>query len=169
MSKFKGMEYKDLSEATKKRHEQLLEKIHKTGFKLSEFEKMNDDDFSKYLGIKKGKKTKYGYSNVYSHRKLIRQIKGTAERKTETINRTEKRYIKAGFTHKRLAQVKRELVMTAGNTFAEVYDKVDKHFPSKSITSKQEYTRQLLRIPHHEIQDLSDFDRETIEGYDTSP
>ncbi len=169
MVKFEGKDYEKLSESTKNRHARLLEKIHKSGFSLSDYEKMNDNDFSQNLGIKKGKKTKYGYSNVYSHRKLIRQIKGTSERKKGTIGKSIKKYEKEGWKGKGLSKIRRELVKSTGYTFYEVFEQVDKKYKFKNKEAGYEYTRQLLKIPQIAIQDLNDYDQTVIEGYDTSP
>lgn len=169
MTKFKGKEYDQLSESTKKRLAISIEKVHKSGFTIKDYEKMNDKDFSKNLGIKLGKKTKYGYSNVYAHRKLFRQVKGSATRKSETIEKSLKKYQKEGWKGKGLDKMKRELVKVAGNTFQEVYDQLDKKYHFESKSKGYEYTRQLLMIPQSEIQHLNDYDQEVIEGYDTSP
>lgn len=169
MTKFKGKDYDQLSEASKKRLSTALEKVHKSGFSIKDYEQMNDKDFSKNLGIKLGKKTKYGYSNVYAHRKLFKQVKGTPTRKTESIEKSLKKYEKEGWKGKGLVRMKKELVKVAGNTFQEVYEQLDKKYHFESKSTGYEYTRQLLMIPKSQIENLNDYDQDVIEGYDTSP
>ena len=65
--------------------------------------------------------------------------------------------------------MRKGLVMSAGATFIEVYDKVQKEYKFKTKAEGNEYTRQLLKIPASEIDDLKDTDQEIIEGYETSP
>ncbi len=170
MPRFKGKEYKNLSESTKTRLASALEKVHKSGFTISDYEQMNDKDFASNLGIKLGKKTKYGYSNVYAHRKLFRQTKGSAERKQNSVDKAIKHYEKDGWPGKGLKRMRRELVKTAGATFFEVHDQVLKeHKELKTRQERYEYTRQLLKVPMSAIDDLEQKDQDIIEGYDTSP
>jgi len=169
MVKFEGKEYKNLSEGTKKRLANALEKVHKSGFSISDYDKMDDKEFASNLGIKKGKQTKYGFSNVYSHRKLFKQIKGTAERKQRSVDKSLKQYQKEGWKGKGLDKIRKELVKTTGATFFEVYDQVQAKYKFKTKTEGYEYTRQLLKVPAEAMDDLNKYDQEVIEGYDTSP
>lgn len=124
---------------------------------------MDDKEFASNLGIKHTK------TNINSHRRLLRQVKGTAERKQGTIDKSIDQYKKEGWKGKGLEKIRKELVKTSGYTFFEVYDKVQKEYKFKTKAEGYQYTRDLLRVPQAEIDDLSEYDQEVIEGYDTSP
>lgn len=161
MAKFKGKNYTQLSKSTKLRLAKTLEKVHKTGFTINELMNMNDADFRLYYGTKA--------KDLNSQRRLLRQVKGTTERKTKNAEKALDFYKKAGFTHKRLEQIKKELAKTTGNTFTDVLEGVESKNKFVSKHDAYEYTRQLLKVPASLVSDLAVKDREVIEGYDTSP
>lgn len=163
MTKFRGKDYDQLSEGTKKRLASTLEKVHKSGYSISDYEKMDNKDFASNLGIKPTK------TNIEANRRLLRQVKGTSERKQKTIDKSIDQYKKEGWKGKGLERIRTDLVKTAGFTFFEVYDKVQDKYKFETKEQGYEYTRGLLRVPAEAVDDLSDFDKEVIEGYDTSP
>lgn len=161
MAKFKGKSYSQLKKSTKVRLSKTLEKVHKTGYTINEMLDMNDVDFRKYYGTTA--------KDLNAQRRLLRQVKGNTERKTKVSEKALESYKKAGFVHKRLEQISKELTKTTGNTFTDVLDKIEKTYTFENKLDAYDYTRQLLKVPPALISDLDVKDRDIIEGYDTTP
>jgi len=163
-------DYNDLSESTRKRLDNFLDKAYKSGYKFAELREMNDDDFAINLGISKGKKIKNNkWSNIESHRRLLNQVQKTDIRRTETVNRITDKYQTFGFRGKGLDKIKRDLTTISGNLFTVISKEIEKTYYAK-IKNKERrerkannHTKKLMLIPKSERENLNQIDYDIIQ------
>lgn len=184
-------DYNDLDELSKEKYASFLKKVHTSGTTLAELKQLTDKEFAETIGIKKGKritaKTKtslydnvekksFRYKNVYAHRRIIKQLQYTKERKFNTIDRAVKKYEKFGFKGKGLDKQKRELIKTIGSVFDVISEAVNNEYfsnidsddyePDSEIAQRlaNEYAKELLAIPKDERAEIEkEFDREILD------
>jgi len=162
MPKFnEKMSYGELSESSRKKLAQATLKAVKSGFTINELLDMNETEFKEAYNYK-GK-------NFKAEQRVLKQAKGTSERKQENKTFVVKKLKKEGWTGKKLVQLTKDTNKTLGNTFADVFERVKNSNPDISDDDAKEYTRQLLKIPIQEINNLNNVDKEIIEGYETTP
>ena len=152
-------EYSQLSEPTKSRYSSMLEKLHKSGFTISEVRNFTGKELKNALGNKATVKTNEAYIRI------IKQISSTPERKEKTIEKTLISYKNFGYRGKKLNDIEKELVKTSGNTFMSIA----KDLQHEGYSEKESYykTRELLKVPKSDYdKKLTKIEKDIIESYD---
>lgn len=75
---------------------------------------MNDKELALRLGSK--------VSAVKNYKRVYKQIRGTKERRENTVDLSYKSYKSLGYTKTQMTDVKKELIRTAGNAFTYLSD-----------------------------------------------
>lgn len=168
--------YTHLSDSTKEKYASFFKKVHTSGKTFSELKKMNDKDFAFFVGIKLGKRLKggKGYSNVYSHRKIIRQIEGTKDRRFGSINKTLKKYETFGYRLDGLKKIRKELIKTSGSQFLGLAMEVNDRYPKLAVENSDgtfnyenvyQKTRAILNVSKKLRHTLSKKDQKILLDY----
>lgn len=152
-------EYSQLSDTTKSRYSSMLEKLHKSGYSITEVRDFSGMELKKALGNKATVKTNEAYIRI------IKQISKTPERKERTIALTLISYKNFGYRGKKLDVIEKELIKTSGNTFMSIA----KDLQNVGYSEKESYykTRELLKVPKSDYdKKLTITEKNIIENYD---
>lgn len=174
MTKFKGKDYKDLSISSKTTLDNKLNQLKQADLTISEALHLTPLELGNILGITPRKdnytdldieKSAKAYQRVY------KQIRGTQERRENTITNVYDKTYKAGFSEIQKKQLKVRLTKIAGNTFTEIAKKLQDLYKLKdkaNLTAEQQsYTiaDNLLKIREIDARALDDDEREILDTW----
>jgi len=152
--------YSQLSETSKEKLSNVLERCHKRGITVKEALKMSNSELRQNFNIKSRKK-----ATIDGFKRNLRQLQFTQERQEKVSDRALKTYVKQNYRGKGLNRVKTQLRKHVGlNTFFDIAKKVQTTF---NISRNESYnkTRSILnryrisksRLSRREIEILSFF------------
>lgn len=148
--------YQQLSESSKKRLSNVLERLHKSGLTVNDTIKLSDSQLRQAIGFK-GKKTSFD-----AFKRNIKQLQFDQQRKEGISNRTLTSYTKLGYRGKGLSRVKSQLRKSVGlNIFFDIAKEVQTKF---NISKNQSYseTRNILKLARNNYRRLSKRERELL-------
>lgn len=149
-------QFKELSKQSKSRYGNVLERLHKSGVRISDVSAMPDAMLRKAIGFKGKKKSLDGF------RRNVSAIKRDTTKRTSLPTYVIPKYKKFGYRKKRLAQVYAELNKTIGETFSGIAEGL--RAVNKSYTIKKSYarTRFLLKLPRSQYGRLPQKERDVL-------
>ena len=129
--------YSQLTEGTKTKYSNTLERLHKSGITVKDTKIMTDLQLKQALGFK-GKK-----SSFEGLKRVIKQLQFDQNRQEKISDRSLQSYSKAGYRGKGLSKVKSQLRKSVGlNIFFDISKEVKSKY---GLTTNQSY-RQTERI-----------------------
>ncbi len=148
--------YSQLTEGSKKKLSNTLERLHKSGITVKQALAMSDLQLRQSLGFK-GKK-----SSLEGLKRSIRQIQFDQNRQEQISNRSLTSYAKSGYRGKGLSRVKSQLRKTSGlNIFFDIAKKVQTTF---NVSTNRSYrqTDIILRRARTNYRGLSKREKEIL-------
>jgi len=149
--------YSQLSETSKEKLSNVLERCHKRGITVKEALKMSNSELRQNFAIKSRKK-----ATIEGFKRNLRQLQFTQERQEKISGRVLPSYTKVGYRGKGLSRVKSQLRKTVGlNIFFDIAKKVQTTF---NVTKNQSYkqTDTILRRARLNYRGLTKREREVL-------
>lgn len=155
--------YNELSEGSKNKHANFLERLHKSGLTTMDVRQMSKD--GNWKGLKTALGSKGNKASIEGLFRLNNQITMTPERKENNVKRALKTYENNGFRGKGLRNVEKQLIKTNAQTFFAIAKDLQKKFKE---TKKQSYkhARDLLKVPESRYDLLDVEERLVLADYD---
>lgn len=148
--------YSQLTESSKNKLSNTLERLHKSGITVRQALSMSDTQLRQALGFK-GKK-----SSLEGLKRNIKQIQFNQNRKEQISNRSLTSYTKSGYRGKGLTRVKSQLRKTTGlNIFFDIAKDVQTKFNVSKERSYSE-TRTILKVARTNYKKLSKREKELL-------
>lgn len=153
---FQGKDISQLSDATKKRLSNVVDKAYRSGISLFKLKDMNDYDLRETFDSKA--------KSMDGIRRLIKQAIGNEERRLEFVKSNVNKYKDLGFKGKGLERVERDLHKTSSSTFLIISKKVQSVYGvGKRIADL--HTKYILSFPKEKRYNLVQKDIDILDSF----